>query len=104
LHQEARGSSIDRDLTEGGVKDYSVHSNAINKATEAQSKVVSAVVHIDNQALQLYSNFLLEKVGQPWSKILVEQINCSPWKDLRGKLVFCNDAAKAQWCYISNGL
>jgi hypothetical protein len=65
-------------------------------------------------------------VRQPWNKILAEQIDCSPWKDLRGNVhdtprsktwdsfmecvtfhlltVFRNDAAKAQRYYISNDL
>ncbi len=91
-----------------------------------KTKVKSAVAHIANQVFQLYSNFLLEEARQPWSKILAEQIDCSPWKDLRGNIhntprsktwdsfmecvtfhllmVFCSDAAKAQRYYISNGL
>eukprot|EP00804_Cyclotella_cryptica_P021392 CCRYP_016788-RA/>CCRYP_016788-RA protein AED:0.40 eAED:0.40 QI:0/-1/0/1/-1/1/1/0/112 len=99
---------------------------AIDKATEAQTKAKSAVEHDANQVFQLYSNFLSEEVRQPRSKILAEQIDCSPWKDLRGNVhntprskmqasfmecvtfhlltVFRNDAAKAQRYYISNGL
>jgi hypothetical protein len=83
-------------------------------------------VHVANQIFQLYANFLSEEARQPWNKILAEQIDCSPWKDLRGNVhntprsktwdsftecvtfhlltVFCNDAAEAQRYYISNGL
>eukprot|EP00804_Cyclotella_cryptica_P015098 CCRYP_000665-RA/>CCRYP_000665-RA protein AED:0.26 eAED:0.72 QI:0/0/0/1/1/1/3/0/330 len=115
---------LSHNLTEGKVRD--ALSKAIDKATEAQTKAKSAVEHIANHIFQLYSNFLLEEARQPWSKILAEQIDCSPWKDLgamfttppRSKTwasymecvtfhlltVFRNDAAKAQRCYISNGL
>ena len=84
------------------------------------------VEYIASQIFQLYSNFLLEEARQPWSKILVEQIDSSPWKDMRGVVhnsprsktwdsfqecvtfhmltVFCNDATEAQRYYISNCL
>eukprot|EP00804_Cyclotella_cryptica_P012152 CCRYP_009841-RA/>CCRYP_009841-RA protein AED:0.19 eAED:0.61 QI:0/0/0/1/1/1/2/0/435 len=117
---------LSRDLTEGEVRDDSALSKAIDKATEAQTKAKSAVEQVANQIFQLYSNFLSEEARQPWSKILAEQIDCSPWKDLRGNVhntprnktwasfmecvtfhlltVFRNDAAEAQRYYISNGL
>ena len=78
---------LNHDLAEGKVKDDSALSKAINKASEAQTKAKSAVVHVANQVFQLYSNFLLEEARQPWSKILVEQIECSPWKDLSPRSV-----------------
>ena len=115
-----------RDLTEIEGREGSVLSYAINKAKEAQTKVKSAVAYVTNKVFQLYSNFLLEEARQPWNKIPAEQIDCSPWKNLRGNVhntprsktwdsfkecvmfhlltVFCSDAAKAQRYYISNGL
>eukprot|EP00804_Cyclotella_cryptica_P013425 CCRYP_005163-RA/>CCRYP_005163-RA protein AED:0.25 eAED:0.61 QI:0/0/0/1/1/1/2/0/411 len=91
---------LSRDLTEGKVRDDSALSKAIDEATEAQTKAKSAVEHVANQIFQLYSNFLSDEAMQPWSKILAEQIDCSPWKD-SGAM---NDAAEAQRYYISNGL
>ncbi len=74
------------DFAEGEVADDSALSKAIDKATEAQLKANNAVEHDSNQIFQLYSNFLSEEARQPWSKILVEEINCSPWKVLRGNV------------------
>ena len=101
-------------------------ATAVRMTIKAQAKAKSAVEHIASQIFQLYSNFLLEEARQPWSKILAEQINSSPWKDLRGVVhnsprskmwdsfkecvtfhmltVFRNDAAEAQRHYISNCL
>eukprot|EP00804_Cyclotella_cryptica_P029600 CCRYP_017308-RA/>CCRYP_017308-RA protein AED:0.23 eAED:0.61 QI:0/0/0/0.75/1/1/4/0/372 len=102
---------LSRDLTEGEVRDDSALSKAIDKATEAQTKAKSAVEQVANQIFQLYSNFLLEEARQPWSKILAEQIDCSPWKDLRGNVHNTPGArhgppswTEAQRYYISNGL
>ncbi len=86
----------------------------------------SEVDHVANQVFQLYSNFLSEEAREPENRLLAEQIDCSPWKDLRGNvhnttrsktwysfmesvtfhllMVFCNDAVEAQRYYISNGL
>jgi hypothetical protein len=61
---------------EGKAKDDSALSKAVDKASEAQTKVKSVVVHVAYQVFQLYSNFLSEEARQPWSKILVEQIVC----------------------------
>ena len=77
---------LNRDLTEIESRDDSVLSKAIDKAKEAQTKAKSAVEHAANQVFQLYSNFLSEESRQPWNKILAEQIDCSPWKDLRGNV------------------
>ena len=74
------------DLVEGEAKDNSALSKAVDKVTEAHTKGKHVVVHIDNQVFQLYSNFLLEEARQLWSKILEEQIDCSPRKDLRGNV------------------
>ena len=117
---------LNREITEVEGRDNSALSKAIEKAKEAQTKAKSAVDHIANQVFQLYSNFLSEEARQSWNKILAEQIDCSPWKDLRGNvhdtprsktwesfmeyvtfhllMVFHNDVAKAQRYYISNGL
>jgi hypothetical protein len=84
------------------------------------------VEYIANQVFQLYSNFLLEEARQPWNKIPAKKIDCSPWKDLRGKIhktprtktwdsfiecvtfhmlsVFYDDAAKIHRYYRSNCL
>jgi hypothetical protein len=77
---------LNRDLTEVKGKSDSVLSKAINKAKEAQTKAKSVVVHVGDQVFQLYANFLSEEVRQPWNEILAEQIDCSPWKDLRGNV------------------
>jgi hypothetical protein len=77
---------LNRDLAEGEVKDDSALTPAVDKATEAQTKAKSVVVHVPNLAFQPYSNLLLEKARQSWSKILMERIDCSPWKDLWGNV------------------
>ena len=56
---------LNHDLMEGKVKDDSALSKAVDKASEAQTKTKSAVVHVANQIFQLYSNFLSEEVRQP---------------------------------------
>ncbi len=73
------------DLNEIEGRDESVLSKAIEKAKEAQTKAKRAVDHVANQVFQLYSNFLSEEERQPWNKILTEQIDCIPWKDLKGQ-------------------
>ena len=65
---------LNHDLTEGKVKDGSALSKDVDKASEAQVKAKSVVVHIANQIFQLYSNFFLEETRQPWSKILAERL------------------------------
>ena len=60
------------DLVEGEAKDNSALSKAVDKVTEAHTKVKSAVLHVANQVFQLYSNFLLEEARQPRSKTLAE--------------------------------
>ena len=52
--------------------------------SKAQVKVKSTVEHMASQIFQLYSNFLSKEARQPWNKILAEQIDSRPWKDLRG--------------------
>ena len=124
-NEKVEEAVLNRDITEVKGRDNSALSKAIKKAKEAQTKAKKAVDHVANQVFQLYSNFLSEEVRQPWNKI-AEQIDCSPWKDLRGNVhntprsktwdsfmecvtfhlltVFCNDATEAQRYYISNGL
>ncbi len=46
---------LNRDFADGEVKDDSALSKAIDKATEAQTKAKSAVVHISNQVFQIYT-------------------------------------------------
>jgi hypothetical protein len=117
---------LNRDLIEGEVRDDSPVAKAVQTVTEAKAMAKSVVEHIASQIFQFYSNFLLEEARQPWSKILAEQIDSSPSKDLRGIVhnsprskmwdsfqecitfhmltVFRNDAAEAQRYYISNCL
>ncbi len=74
----------------------------------------------------MYSNLLKEEARRPWSKILGEQIEMTPWTNLFGVkhteeqkrswqsfmdcvafhllTVFWSDLAKTQQFYISNGL
>ena len=66
------------------VRDDSPIAKAVQTATEDQVKTKSEVEHITSQIFQLYSNFLSDEARQPWSKIMAEKINSSPWKDLRG--------------------
>jgi hypothetical protein len=73
---------LNRDLVEGEVKGDSPIAKAVQTATEAQAKAMSVVEHIISQIFQIYSNFLSEEARQPWNKILAEQIESSPWKDL----------------------
>ena len=47
---------------EGKVKDDSALSKAVDKASEAQVKVKSVVVHTANQIFRVYSNFISEEV------------------------------------------
>ena len=115
---------LNRDLTNGDVRDDSPLAKAVQMVTKAQAKAKSVVEHITSQIFQLYSSFLPEEVRQLWNKILAEQIDSSPWKDLRGVLhntprsktadsfrecitsymltVFCDAAAETQRYYISN--
>jgi len=75
---------------------------------------------------QLYSNLIVEKARQPWTKIMSEQIDAAPWTDIQGVehadqcckswysfmecvrfhllTIFCNDAAETKRYYISNCL
>jgi chemotaxis regulatin CheY-phosphate phosphatase CheZ len=75
---------LNNDLVEGEVRDDSPLAKAVRMATKAQAKAKSAVEHITSQIFQLHSNFLSEEARQPWNKILAEQIDSGPWKDLRG--------------------
>ena len=81
---------------------------------------------IITQVFQLYSNLLSEEARRPWSKILGEQFDVTPWTHLfgvehtkvQGKswqsfmdcftfhllTVFWSDVAEIQRFYISNGL
>ena len=75
---------------------------------------------------QLYSNLLSEEARRPWSKILGEQLDVTPWTDLFGVehtkkqkrswlsfmdcitfhllMVFWSDVAETQQFYISSRL
>ena len=56
----------------------------VEKATEAIACEDEAIESIIAQVFQLYSNLLMEEARRPWSKILKEQIDVSPWNDLYG--------------------
>ena len=95
---------------------------AVQKSTHEKETCESLIT----QVFQLYSNLLMEEARRPWSKILGEQIEVTPWTNLFGVehtkkqkrswqsfmdcitfhllTVFWSDAAKKQRFYISNGL
>ena len=80
----------------------------------------------DEQVFQLYSTLIAEKARQPWTKIMQEQVEATPWTDLQGVkhaeqrtkswdsfmecvrfhllTIFCNDATDTERYYISNCL
>ena len=99
---------------------------AVQKATEAVTCKNETCGSLITQVFQLYSNLLMEEARRPWSKILGEQIDVTPWTNLFGVehtkeqkkswqsfmdcitfhllTVFRSDAAKTQRFYISNWL
>ena len=70
------------------------------------------------QVFQLYSTFIAEKARQPWTKIMQQKVETTPWTDLQGVkhaeqgvkswdsfmecvrfhllAIFCNDAAETK--------
>ena len=99
---------------------------AVEKAQEAVAREEETCQSLITQVFQLYSNLLTEEARRPWTKILGEQIDVTPWTDLFGVehaeeqkrswtsfmdcvtfhllTVFRSDAAETQQFYISNGL
>ena len=99
---------------------------AVQKTTEAVTRKKETCESLITQVFQLYSNLLTEEARRPWSKILGEQIEVTPWTDLFGVehtkeqkkswqsfmdcvafrllTVLQSDAAETQCFYISNGL
>ena len=57
---------------------------AMQKATEAVTCKKETCESLITQVFQLYSNLLTEEARRPWSKILGEQIEVTPWTDLFG--------------------
>ena len=57
---------------------------AVQKATEAVTCEKETCKSLITQVFQLYSNLLTEEARRPWSKILGEQIEVTPWTDLFG--------------------
>ena len=78
------------------------------------------------QVFKLYSTLIPENARQPWTKIMREQVEVTPWTDLQGVehaekhakswdsflecvrfhllTIFCHGAAETKRYYISNGL
>ena len=56
----------------------------MQKATEAVTCKKETCGSLIAQVFQLYSNLLTEEARRPWSKILGEQIEVTPWTDLFG--------------------
>ena len=84
------------------------------------------MVSVTKQVFQRYSTLITEKARQPWTKIMQEQVEATPWTDLQGVehaeqhtkswdsflqcmrfhllTVFRNDATETKRYYISNCL
>ena len=57
---------------------------AVEKASEAVAREEETIESLIAQVFQLYSNLLSEEARRPWSKILGEQLDVTPWTDLFG--------------------
>ena len=55
---------------------------AVEKASEAVAREEETIESLIAQVFQLYSNLLSEEARRPWTKILGEQIDVTPWIDL----------------------
>ena len=75
---------LNHDIVDGKVEEDFALAKAAKATTETQEKAKEVVASIANQIFQLHSNFLSEETMLPWNKIFSEQINCSPWRNLRG--------------------
>ena len=56
----------------------------VQKATEAVTCKKKICKSLIAQVFQLYSNLLTEEARRPWSKILGEQIEVTPWNNIFG--------------------
>ncbi len=57
---------------------------AVQKATEDITRKKETCESLITQVFQLYSNLLMEEARRPWSKILGEHIEVTPWTNLFG--------------------
>ena len=57
---------------------------AVLKATEAVIREKETCESLITQVFQLYSNLLMEEARRPWSKILGEKIEVTPWTNVFG--------------------
>ena len=53
-------------------------------ATAAYEKAKAETALVAEQVFQLYCNLIMEKARQPWTKIMQEQVEATPWTDLQG--------------------
>ena len=60
------------------------NKKAVEKAQEAVACKEETSQSLITQVFQLYSNLLTEEARRPWTKILGEQIDVTPWTDLFG--------------------
>ncbi len=96
------------------------------KATAIQTRTSEAIETMIHEVFIQHSTLLSKEAGQPWTKIVKEQINSEPWTNVYWvqhpkkctvswtsfmeciqlflQTVFRSDAAEAQRFYISNGL
>jgi hypothetical protein len=70
------------EISQGNL-DNSTQAKVVKTATEVYEKSIEEVMSMVNPIFLLYSNLLLEKAKHPWTKILAEQVDCSPWMDLQ---------------------
>jgi hypothetical protein len=109
-----------------GKDENPTEKKAVEKSSEAVAHEEETIESVIAQVFHLYSNLLLEEARRPWSKILGEQVEMTPWTDLFGVKhnekqkrswqsftdcitfhllsFFWSDAAETQQYYISNGL
>ncbi len=59
-------------------------NKAVEKASEAIARKEETIESLIAQVFQLYSNLLSEEARRPWTKILGEQIDVTPWTNLCG--------------------
>jgi len=64
-------------------KDMTDLKQAEKTATTAYGKAKAEMALVMEQVFQLYSNLIVEKARQPWTKIVSEQIDATPWTDIQ---------------------
>ena len=57
---------------------------AAKTATITYEKPMVDTTSVMEQVFQLYSMLIMEKARQPWTKIMQEQVDATPWTDLQG--------------------